>query len=669
LIKKDPAGSIKEFKAIYKNEDPAKLNELMKDFKKREDVVAAKRDVDNRRAELLNRIFNEKDGLIKKDPAALYLNYDLVSAKFDQENRTASPAFCSSVSNMMSAPKSRNTDYSDPVQAAMINSAARVSNEETVDSCNKTYSEICQYVGNTPVAELEPDEKEAFTEYLTYIKEQKNALDNRRIAFDKFSEEICGDNKKSHKMNKSLGGKSLNREEFKNELCVKQDKKFKKQVPADIALSDVCADTPKGAMLLTSIYTKSIDEKEAKELDLEGVISSYQGSDPKEIEEKESRDAIISSLDNNSDSYNDKSESCGFICNLIDGANKTSSGNNNVANAEVVNKGTTVGTSFGEQFASGLTKAAETISQPAIDNNVQSFLNGTMPSSNILPASFANADAGQINGAKNSVDNGIAQLEKRIENYEKQEGNKNSSGQNEELEMLRKQIAELKQQSENLRVQLEKEKDNKVAQKGSEDPANIPGGRSPASVDYKSGIPQVSGATQTAGGQNVQPSKVYDNMFGDGSFHNVPTIGSSKSIDSKAFSSRTSNDALLSIYTDKSVSSLVDAVASNSSSNILVVGNALEMQESTVKDKKFLTKELVIDQTRLEQVRSNPESLRSLIEENKIKNHVGILTLKTGDNQLNYIMRKDDAGKIVILPLNIARRVTLDSLKNELISN
>lgn len=108
---------------------------------------------------------------------------------------------------------------------------------------------------------------------------------------------------------------------------------------------------------------------------------------------------------------------------------------------------------------------------------------------------------------------------------------------------------------------------------------------------------------------------------------------------------------------------------STSNSNILVVGNALEMQETTVKDKKFQTKELVVDQGRLDMIRSNPDSLRSLIEENKIKNHVGILTLKNGENQLNYIMRKDDSGKVVILPLNIARKVTLDSLKNELISN
>lgn len=154
--------------------------------------------------------------------------------------------------------------------------------------------------------------------------------------------------------------------------------------------------------------------------------------------------------------------------------------------------------------------------------------------SNILPASFANADATQISGAKSSVDNSIAQLEKKIDNYEKSNSKAAVSSQNEELELLRKQIAELKQQSESLKSQLEKEKENKVAAKSEDQNAGSSNvSRSVASSDYKGINPQVSGATQTTMNQNSNPSKVYDNMFADGSFHSVPTIGSSKSIDSK----------------------------------------------------------------------------------------------------------------------------------------
>ncbi|MFY7993826.1 MAG: hypothetical protein ACOVP4_11075 [Bacteriovoracaceae bacterium] len=636
-----------QFLEIYQS-SPHNMGNYLRELKSTEDYIALNEKIKKKKESDDSRVWgSESDkGLIEKAPYLFFENPDLLSKTYENQNKS-SPNSCRSTYNA----------YMGIPDVSLVGNYSRISSAIMVGACKKSYDKICyDYRKSTDTnQELSESEKQLIKEALSDYQNEQDYEAIIKLDLLAYQKEICT---KSHKL-KSPFKKNITYKEFRDDVC-----NFKTKIKnfENRKISEACM-TDEAFGVLGDLYVAHIDDDSiGKSIEAYKVNASINLT-PETL----AKDLALSKLkaDVNQAGLS-KSDNCGPLCTFSNmlGQRKSSS-----SVVSLNNQSSTP--SFVDGLASGMTKAATTMSGPAVESNIQSYMNGMVPITSVLPADLNNADPGQLSHAKRSVDNGISELEKRLDNYEKKEEKSYSASQNQEISLLKKQIEELRQQSELLKSQLDKEKEVKVADKSVESPTAVAGSRSPASTgDYKSSLPHVSSATQqAANNQNLQPSKIFENSYSDGSFHNVPTLGSSKSIDSKAFNSRSSNDALLSIYTDKTVSSLVDAVATSSNSNILVVGNALEMQEATVKDKKFQTKEIVIDQIRLEQVRSNPESLKNLIEENKIKNHVGILTLKTGESQLNYIMRKDDSGKLVILPLNIARKVTLDSLKNELISH
>lgn len=615
----------------------------------------------NNKANLLNEDFNN---FYQAAPDKINNDYSLINSLYGSKSGMTRPDMCE--------------NFSKAVEGERINFPEYSLSPERLQGCLSTYKDICSNMNksenwnicerlktNEPDSEvkvkrclaLQAEDKQQ--ELLSSAREVTTANYNLFYAktadYEKDAKSLC------EKENK-IGKESLTRASFKQILCEK-NKKYRGV--SQESKEKICKSSDENE--LTQVYAKQIgsDGNISIAVKMKGAVDN----DP----QAGAVNKIITTMAGEYSGKTAEQDDDDFFNALSNYANKisgksTSFGSSNTAAANT-NQSTST---FADEILSGLKDASQTLSSPKVDNNVQSFINGHIPASNILPADLANSGSeGQLTAAKASVDNGVDVLEKRLAAFERQElkSTKDSAAQV-EIENLRKQIEELKSQSEQLKAQLDKEKES--ASKTAESKANPEAAsnegpnRSPASVDLKTNIPSVAGQTQSVAQSVVQPSKIFNDMYSDNSFHGIPTIGSSKSIDAKAFSARSSNDALLSIYTDKNVSSLVDAVAAGPSNNILVVGNALEMQESTVKEKKFQTKEIVVDQKRLEMVRSNPDILRSLIEESKIKNHEGILTLKNGENQLNYIMRKDDAGKIVILPLNIARRVTLKNLQDEL---
>lgn len=652
-----------EFTEIYQSSVTSDMVNKYRSFSNRPEVKAAMIEANKKTAQLIESYSGDK-GILKTKPQAIYGNFNALNT-INKASGKVMPLTCSNIADRMQG----NNVNVDLVLGGSTLTTVNLSN------CQNSFMEICanykqgQSLSADPVT---PEENEIVSLATNHFETISDYEQTKMWYYNEAVEKVCNT---PHKLNKAFSkvGRGITYNEFAAAVCKGEkidNAAISYQFPSEEIKKAACGDGENANKVLGNLYMSSFENQ--------SVLSD--GSDMRAVAKLKTNAEVFDETTRNENYINQvagnistdrdegDSEYCGIMCAL--GKMRESSSSTGVV-AGASPSGSTTSPSFIDGLASGMTKAATTISGPAVESNVQSYMNGVMPITSVLPADLNNADPSQLSYAKRSVDNGISDLEKRLDNYEKKEEQSYSVSQNQEISLLKKQIEELRQQSELLKSQLDKEKETKVADKAVESPAAGAGSRSPASTgDYKSSVPHVSSATQqAANNQNLQPSKIFENSYSDGSFHNVPTLGSSKSIDSKAFNSRSSNDALLSIYTDKTVSNLVDAVASSSNSNILVVGNALEMQEATVKDKKFQTKEIVIDQSRLEQVRSNPESLKSLIEENKIRNHVGILTLKTGESQLNYIMRKDDAGKLVILPLNIARKVTLDSLKNELINN
>ncbi|GEM_PF-6361637 len=658
IMAKDPKEGLRKFNSIFESLIPGDMRSKVKSLKDDPEVQQMIADEANKKTKIMGEVFNP-DGTMKiPNSASFYTNTALVNKKFMYEGKTA-PFMCSELSRSLSSEGS-------------IMTGATSYQEKLVVECQKSYQEICAGAANTHGDFKTEDQlinEKNLGLALDYMQNDRLLEAGRIEAYLKSAENIC---KRKHKLDSKFKlGKNteISREEFKNAVCHNQGvgpkkDKIKFHFKNDDEKAKACGTGSQAESILTSYYVAAFSEEESKNIDAVTRFSTDGLVDIESREEKEKDAEFIASM---TEGFEDSGDDTLFNALANYAKNKSSSGaglpSGNMAIPSQSGSSDIMG-----QISSSLNKAATTISSPVVDNNVQNYMQGNLPVNNIYPADFNNTDPSQVSSAKASVDKGMSQIEQRLDSYEKSKVASSDAKKDEEIALLRKQLEELKGQSDLLKAQLDKGSDSKVAGKG--DDAAAPVNRSPASTDYKGVAPQVSSATQQGlGAQSVQPSKVFDNLYGDSSFHSVPTINGSKSIDSKAFTSRSSNDALLSIYTDKSVSGLVDSVASTSNSNILVVGNALEMQESTIKSKHFQTKEIVVDQKSLDQVRSDPDILKTLIEKNKMNNHEGILTLKTGDSQLNYIMRKDDAGKLVILPLNIARKVTLDNLKNELIRN
>lgn len=178
-----------------------------------------------------------------------------------------------------------------------------------------------------------------------------------------------------------FGDAEISRDEFKKELCEKKNRKLVKAVPEGVTLDKACEDSSEGATYLTSMYTNGLDPKAEVGLDARVTANKATNADSrKEKEEDKQIVTYIASNDGSSENYSDEKD-CGFICSLTKSEAKIANAAKTAAAATGTPAPSTSGSgpSFGEQLASGFTKAAESISQPAIDNNVQSYLNGNIP--------------------------------------------------------------------------------------------------------------------------------------------------------------------------------------------------------------------------------------------------------------------------------------------------
>lgn len=171
------------------------------------------------------------------------------------------------------------------------------------------------------------------------------------------------------------------------------------------------------------------------------------------------------------------------------------------------------------------------------------------------------------------------------------------------------------------------------------------------------------GAAYVPAANALIPSKVYEGHFADAAFHSQNPIGQSAIINRDISESKGSNEALMSVYTNQSVKAMLDK-GDTGAGNFILMSSPIEITETS--EKKLLKRELQVDQLIIDELKANPDKLRSFFEEKKIE-HIGLLTLKSSSNmEVNYMVRRDEVGKLVVIPVNIARKSRLDDLKRTL---
>lgn len=626
IISENPDKNYHEqFINIFSTEDTSRAAEEINEFLNRTEIIDAQGIAESERADKSKELQER----FKKMPPGFFSNNELMNKAY-RSRRMLSPQVCSD-DNLF-----------------MANNPDAATNRTR---CFQTYEELCKIEAvDAESTNLSEKDEENIQTYMDELNKKKQFYDDKMNKYKDAVKDTCG---AKHAINKEIAkalglpkNTELTRAEFKSHICAPNSKyDFKGDNKTTL-----CANPETEIDLLTNKYIAAYNNDKIEGIP-QSVIALGNNDTGKSVADTDQVTAeavtIVEHVAKNSDHID-----TGLLDDLLSGLDKpkaaSSSSATSAQNAPVA--------SAVESIVNSVAQATTSIA-PAVNDNVQSYLNGDIPAASILPASFVDASTSQVAAAKASVDQGIDQVSQKLKEYESKQENAQGNYR-EEVSILRQQLEELQKTSAVLKAELESEKATKVAD------ASL-AARSPASASVVGVNPTVSSATQSAQQQAAQPSKTYENMFADGSFHNIPTSSASRSLNNRVAAAKTSNDALLSIYTDKDVVRSVDiANSSNPSANILIVGNAIEMQESTARG-KLETKEIVVDKASLELARTNPEALRKLIEKNQMKNHVGILTLKDNNTELNYILRKDERGKLVVLPLNIARKATRSGMLNE----
>lgn len=266
----------------------------------------------------------------------------------------------------------------------------------------------------------------------------------------------------------------------------------------------------------------------------------------------------------------------------------------------------------------------------------------------------ATASTQEVSSQKDVVDDHVKNLESRIDLLTKGQEAKAESERQKQISDLEKELGQLRDYSKSMeKILATKDQD----EKGKVQAREIASIVSPSPVE-------ASQAIQAPAASSYGPSRVYEDHFADGSFHNQPPVGQSAIINRQIQESKNSNEALLSVYNHQAVKSMVDNGETSSSGNMILVSSPIEITEGN--EGKLSKRELQVEQVLIEEIKNNPERLRSFFEEKKI-DHLGLLTLRSKENsEMSYMVRKNDAGKIVIIPVNIARKTRLDNLRRTL---
>lgn len=266
----------------------------------------------------------------------------------------------------------------------------------------------------------------------------------------------------------------------------------------------------------------------------------------------------------------------------------------------------------------------------------------------------ATASTQEVSSQKDVVDDHVKNLESRIDLLTKGQEAKAESERQKQISDLEKELGQLRDYSKSMeKILATKDQD----EKGKVQAREIASVVSPSPVE-------ASQAIQAPAASSYGPSRVYEDHFADGSFHNQPPVGQSAIINRQIQESKNSNEALLSVYNHQAVKSMVDNGETSSSGNMILVSSPIEITEGN--EGKLSKRELQVEQVLIEEIKNNPEKLRSFFEEKKI-DHLGLLTLRSKENsEMSYMVRKNDAGKIVIIPVNIARKTRLDNLRRTL---
>lgn len=260
----------------------------------------------------------------------------------------------------------------------------------------------------------------------------------------------------------------------------------------------------------------------------------------------------------------------------------------------------------------------------------------------------------EVSTQKDVVDDHVKNLESRIDLLTKSQETKAESERQKQIRDLEKELGQLRDFSKSMeKILATKDQENKDKIQG----------REVASVMAPSPTEPLPVALAPAV-NSYGPSRVYEDHFADGSFHSRPPVGQSAMINRQIQESKNGNDALLSVYSHQSVKSLIDGAEASSSGSMILVSSPIEITEGN--EGKLSKRELQVEQILIEEIKNNPDRLRSFFEEKKI-DHLGLLTLRSKENnQMSYMVRKNDAGKMVIIPVNIARKTRLDNLRRTL---
>ncbi|GEM_PF-4756845 len=256
---------------------------------------------------------------------------------------------------------------------------------------------------------------------------------------------------------------------------------------------------------------------------------------------------------------------------------------------------------------------------------------------------------------KSMADSGVNNIQKRLDKLVHDQEIEKTNAQNAEIEKLKQELSSLKDYSKSINKLID-DKDHQPA----EVVAALPASSAPDQVHDKSINRQIASVPSLA---EQTPSKVYDHYFGDANFHPTAPLGQSAMINRQIIDASGSNDALNAIYGNQAIKSVFQNGESGSG-NMILMTSPIEITEAG--ETKFSRQEMHVDQIVLDEIRSNPEKLKAFFTDKKI-DHIGLLTLRASTTSAaNYIVRKDNEGKLLVVPVNIARKSRLDDLKRTL---